>query len=1624
MKKNKFKWLTKEEFLRLGKKLFSWLPFFVACGFTLFAAVFFIVPTEDAEAVEAASDVTDWVGNLPSNGAQLSSSNGQFKVKYIFDVPCNITIYERIYNQNFELVRSGRSTTSKTIIGSNTFNFDLVVNDTGYVVHLTDALHYFAGSYDYYTDASHNSLQKSSASNGIWANDGNNCYIFNNSHEALYDEGTGTFYAPYDATVTYAFFDLRQCNTITGGDDTSKAALDYFCWSDKDTTIYEAGDDNTVDVQFWSLVKYAPTLPEGNLSDGVRGAKLFIKPEYTLNGATITFTRDGTKHMCTCGSQSYSSSFGIWQNDYSIVFIPLFTCDPGTSITISGVTQRQTYNIPCYVDTSTDDTPPYFPGITYGESATTKKLTQIEDFKDAIVCSTTPNATTNPDSGIIFNYHTETLVYLTIKNTDLYSLPVDQSPFSFRTTGFHGGFPGSYVPSGDEVDSDYLQLNVANNTTTQASVNGQLKYTTQGEGFDKSYTFSITRIALVVKINFNFHNLNISSQDNIKSIKYNQFKINDSGSWAQTGDPTSSTDVDNMLPNKHAFEFDINFADDCQYNLENLGYLYTHPYTYGISGKIKDVLSITDNDDNDITYNFTFYADRLRIYIPGDIITSDITVTIKQGPEKFVDCLNSFDFENEDIKNNVSVYGMEMIQSSLGNDTVMAVTGDKIDYEIVKNSRTYYYAVKLLVNDSQEGYNYTFDNFWVESSRGARIKILNGEELDKIGLKDDDHIRYISVYLADPNATDHRISFTGIYATLKTIEIKLSDNSIEEMKADSFIGAIEPQFSSENKKWTMKLYHGQYLNFTVVPKEGYYLNRSDILTISSQGGSYEVQLNELGSNMGVFVHNVKCDLKLEVNAQQAPLSITFEDIEGFKYYSVNESNGNINSIGDQIFDIVTVDPDSDYYFAVKADNGYDLSTVSLKNHDTDLSNISIDEQYKYYKIEKIQQYTKISGTVEKIKYKIIFNSSSSDAAPGSDESKAVITYTQDDEQISSLNIVHGESISFEVGLEDRFSNSKIKVYSKWDDGSAEEIFAFDGIYTLSNIMHNCEVYVEGVELNQYIINFVENDKVQYELDGKLKSSDAISVKHGDNYNFKLIPKKGYQITDKTIVNHRTVEGTTSLKPTSAGNYTISNMLQDCTIIVENAEDIIYKISFKNQGGVTYRNRDGDVITESLSIKYGENFEFAVELDDAYDDSIQGMKPIANDDKSINSRVNKLAEGKYLISNVIEDINLEVLNVRKNRYTVNLIKMEGVDFHNGSGKVITGPNEVEHGESLNFKVYVYPAYDGSKLKVMLGDNPLAAQTAGDYLVEGVTENKTVTVIGVEESLVTRLINTINNLPNPISDLDDVDKVIEASKMYQLIPADQRHLVTNISVLNSLQDQSKDFHHVNNGITVEGISWRIKLVAVPISSSTEACSRIYKKLDSEYILSLYDVYFWDTVNEVRYKPAKEQTITLTLPKPDLKYFENATGVCGDAKGDVDFLSLTFSGNSVHININSPGYIGVIADRTSTPGRSSLLDAADANWETLTNALSSFGIGSSKEDKSQGTSIFNDIENDSDSNDIIQEETGNISEKYKSRNNKVTAQGSAIRLVLVLMIIILIAVIVWVIVKKRKERKAMDN
>lgn len=892
--------------------------------------------------------------------------------------------------------------------------------------------------------------------------------------------------------------------------------------------------------------------------------------------------------------------------------------------------------------------------------------------------------------------------------------------------------------------------------------------------------------------------------------------------------------------------------------------------------------------------------------------------------------------------------------------------------------------------------------------------------------------------------TTYNFRFLNIKYPSCNVEINVPSNMAKFSIVSGFLTdewKVTDLDDGKSQKLAAVCNYNANIMFNVQPMSGYVIsdvrdeiqmfsaiddNGNGVTPIEYKYTEYQDENDE--SVLEIGLDDVKTNLYIYVNFGPTHKVITHSKIEGANYYRIEKTQDKKYHCKEMMIGRNTVPVDSSYYFAVEAQTGYDIESLKLSSSDSgELSPMDQQPELLYdsgskrsseirvYELKFVKKNQTISGTISKEKCSINFNLDKN--------YPEALTYKYEGQLLKSskkVDVDYGSSIEFSIEIMEKYNRSNYRIMLKDSSGSSRELNLVDGVYNISNITDDKDVFVEGIAINKYNINLVKNDAAEYLDNNQSVIYGVQTVEYNGDYYFQVRANEGYSIGDSTQVMCTSEDGTKkTLSPDNSGKYKLSNVKEDFTINILDIDDIYYNITLEPVEGVTYVNDKDAVVTGSIKIKHGNNFEFGVNVDDAYDDSKAGMYIIINDGQSQNLRAQILYSGRYTINNITEDATIKVGNIRKNSYTVTLNKVEGMDFYDKSNKVINGDNTVLHGESLSFKVNLYPAYYSSKVKIMLGTQELSADDSGFYTVKNVIENKIVTVNGVEETIESKFTNTVNNLPDKVSSLSDVDDVISASKVYESLSDEQKERVGNIDKLRSLQEQVKGYHHISNDVVVEGLDWNIKLFAIPLDNDMSVYTRLYQKLSSEYILSLYNVYLWDTLKDERYTLPEGQNVVVSLPTPEMTYFEKPTGIHEKENGKLDYLSLIYGSDKVSFTTGSFSLMGVVANRSSTPGRSSLLDTWDANVQAIKEyALSNMNSGGSKnENTSTGA---DNLPDDGYSSEENGDGTGNINEKFKSRNNPVTPRGSAIRLLLVLLILILLSIIIIIIIENMKKIK----
>lgn len=252
----------------------------------------------------------------------------------------------------------------------------------------------------------------------------------------------------------------------------------------------------------------------------------------------------------------------------------------------------------------------------------------------------------------------------------------------------------------------------------------------------------------------------------------------------------------------------------------------------------------------------------------------------------------------------------------------------------------------------------------------------------------------------------------------------------------------------------------------------------------------------------------------------------------------------------------------------------------------------------------------------------------------------------------------------------------------------------DEKYVVENVAENLVITVEGIVKTEFSVT--KPDGEGFEFKGAEKAV------YGENYVFEVTKSVGYDKSDLTVkVNGETVTAGEDDK------YTVENVTENLVITVEGAAKNVYSVTLPES--VAY------VITGETTVTHGEDYTFVLEIAEKYDKTNLVVK--ANE-----TELNAGEDGKtYIVTNVTENVTITVEGLNIIKYAVTLTE--------GTGYVLTGEAEAEHGGKYSFELTVSEGYTQSTPVVKVNGEVVTAGEDGKYTVENVTANLVVTVEGV-------------------------------------------------------------------------------------------------------------------------------------------------------------------------------------------------------------------------------------------------------------------------------------------------------
>lgn len=304
---------------------------------------------------------------------------------------------------------------------------------------------------------------------------------------------------------------------------------------------------------------------------------------------------------------------------------------------------------------------------------------------------------------------------------------------------------------------------------------------------------------------------------------------------------------------------------------------------------------------------------------------------------------------------------------------------------------------------------------------------------------------------------------------------------------------------------------------------------------------------------------------------------------------------------------------------------------------------------------------------------------------------------------NQTNVAKGGSVRFSVELSAEYNKSE---YVVKNNGTI--LTAVDGVYTISNVQDNVNITVENVVKNKYKVTIPTGDGYVIRT---ATGYDNNNVLHGNSFKFYLDVASEYNTDDFEVsVNSRVLTA-------SDGLYTISNIVNDCEIVVTNTSASSYTVSVLETTGITINSTSG-----SFEVNSGDNFQFTITVVDGIDVSEMVVKYYVGSD--LIGKVITPVENVYTINNVKSNIKIQIDNIS---YIKNLISV--IDSRFLIEPVNTEKCLVEYGSDFVFKIKLKEGYTQIGDIVVKANGVVLAESNGQYTIQNVTKNQTITVEGI-------------------------------------------------------------------------------------------------------------------------------------------------------------------------------------------------------------------------------------------------------------------------------------------------------
>ena len=499
------------------------------------------------------------------------------------------------------------------------------------------------------------------------------------------------------------------------------------------------------------------------------------------------------------------------------------------------------------------------------------------------------------------------------------------------------------------------------------------------------------------------------------------------------------------------------------------------------------------------------------------------------------------------------------------------------------------------------------------------------------------------------------------------------------------VGDLSITYAEEVSKYTVTLTQGT----------GYTLSSEDDLTEIEHGSSISISLtiddeyNQStpvvkanggtisGNGDGTYTIQVLDDLTITVEGVEInKYSVTLTEGEGY-YYIPNYYGADV--------DLASVEHGTRIYVYLKLEDEYNQSNPTIKANGQVLTH-----GQTVFSFVVNEDSVVIVEDVEINRYDVTLSQG--------------VGYELQTEDLLE-DVAHGSSISFTLALGEGYNQSTPVVKA-----NGEVIYADEGTYTVE-ITEDTTITVEDVEINNYSVTLTEGTGYTLAVVGEVNLDE---VEYNSNVSFTLTLDDNYnQSTPVVKVNNEAIEA-------NDGVYTI-NVKEDKVVTVSDVQGNVYHVLSFDDEYVTI-TKDGEPVTVSDDLRYGDEITIAYELDEGYEIKtfeVEGATPAEGRWENL-----YIVTGDITITFEQEIMSFSLTIINENQFPIGF-KDQDIDL-----------SEIEYGTEV--LIYADSIADGDLeyYAIIVDENGqvLADEWDSDdqkyYVSLTITENTTISVIDAE------------------------------------------------------------------------------------------------------------------------------------------------------------------------------------------------------------------------------------------------------------------------------------------------------